>query len=101
MKIKCSLLLLSFALLFVSSTASLGQGVIAKSTQEGTTQSTSDSIQIQPFEPTKITEAFSQSNSLISESGQSRLSKDAVAGYTSEIDTLFSTVQGFLSDSTI
>ena len=100
MKIKYSLLSPSFALLILSFSLS-GQGVIQKSSQEGDTQSATDTIQIQPFESTAITEAFSAASNLISESGKAHLSEDVIAGYNSEIDTLFSTIHGFLSDSTI
>ncbi|MEN8155504.1 MAG: mechanosensitive ion channel domain-containing protein [Bacteroidota bacterium] len=100
MHIKHFSFLLTLTFLLVSNVVR-GQGVIPQTTQEETPQTTTDSLRIRPFESTAITEAFSASNSLISESGQSHLSGEVIAGYVSEIDTLFSTIHQFLADSTV
>ena len=92
MKINRISFLLTLTFLLVSN-ITRGQAIIP--------QTSTDSVRIRPFESAAITEAFTASNNLISESGKEYISEEVIDGYTSEIDTLFSTIRQFLADSTV
>ncbi len=78
-----------------------GQAVLSQDTEEQLTQTETDSVVLQPFPSTGITQAFSATNSLIIESGRQHLSEETLQKHTAEIDSLFSEINGFLGDSSI
>ena len=91
------LLIVTFLLL----SDAFGQKVIPKSTQEQIPQAEADSVALQPFPASEITEEFDKSRSLLSTALKQQLSLEKRAGYSSELDTLLSTINDFLGDSTI
>lgn len=91
---------ISCALLLLFSVVGSGQGLLPQSTQE-TVVAAQDSARIVAFSATEITEAFSHSNALISESGKRHLSGELQEAYRKEVDTAFSVIDHFLGDSTL
>ncbi len=76
-----------------------GQEVPLTVDQKAIPISEPDSIQKVPLEVTKITEAFTKSNTLIIESGTKHITKEAIDLYMKEVDTLFSTISHFMADT--
>jgi potassium efflux system protein len=67
--------------------------------QEEISRPETDTIRGIPLEVTRITEAFTESNSLIIESGKKHFTKVAINRYRKEVDTLFSTIHYLMADT--
>ncbi len=100
MRTRALLLTFLFAVQGIFSLLS-GQEILPFSEAEDTLTSVSDTIQVVSVEPTQITEAFQESNSLILESGKKHISRDELARYGNEVDTLFSAIQRFMGEPTV
>jgi len=99
MKTRYHLPLAIVILLFVSWVSLQAQGIIPQAKQEATAQVESDSVKILPFKVTAITEAFDESNSLITGSGSVMLTGEEIAFYKEEVDTLIGQIDLFFGDS--
>lgn len=60
-----------------------------------------DSLTEARLEPTAITDAFVLSNSLLLDAGKKHFDEEAIGRYREEVDTLFSSIDHFLGDSSI
>lgn len=58
-----------------------------------------DSLELDPFETTNITEAFSQSGSLIIDAGRKHFSEEDILAYSSEVDSLQQAINQIRADS--
>ena len=78
-----------------------GQGILPQGNTEETPQEVTDTARIKLLLVTQITEAFTASNSLITEAGKRHYSEKAIALYEEQVDTLFSSINHFMDDSTV
>ncbi len=91
-----------FLTLIISSAITLwGQEITPSVDQEEITKVEPDSLQALPVEATKITEAFTKSNTLILESAQKQSTKEVISEYMEEVNSLFSLIAKFLADSSV
>ena len=79
-----------FLTLIISSAITLwGQEITPSVDQEEIAKVEPDSLQALPLEATKITEAFTKSNTLILESAQKQSTKEVISEYMEEVNSLF------------
>ncbi len=101
MKYRTLLLSALLFVMFVLPRNTSGQGIIPQTTQEEATQAEPDSVALQPFPATGITEAFGTAHNLINASLKKHLTEEVVIGYTTQVDTIFYGINRFLGDTTI
>ncbi len=101
MKTKALRLTLLFALMQGMITSLTGQEILPALEVEDSVVNVPDTIQKLILEPTQITEAFQESNSLLLESGRKHLSEEDLTRYNKEVDTLFSAIQHFMGDPSV
>ena len=78
-----------------------GQGVLPQNPREETKQEQPDSVALQPFPATEITNELGTTGSLIIASLNNQLTPEFISGNTSEIDTLLSGIEALLGDSIV
>ncbi len=96
--LKCMLML---SLLFNSAFALWGQETIPAESQNEQEASESDTIEVINVEATQISEAFTESNSLMLEAGQKHFTPEAISSYTDEVNLLFSDIRLFMRDTMV
>jgi potassium efflux system protein len=79
--------------------AATAQNILAQVEKESAPRQ--DTVVLLPFPPTGITEAFVESGNLITESGKHLLTGEQVTVFTGEVDSIFSTIDGFLQDTAV
>ena len=79
----------------------LGQEIMPQNNQGGAPREDSDTLPTLSIEAIAITEAFTESNRLIIESGKKNYSEETIRLYMEEVDTLFAVIDHFLGDSTV
>jgi potassium efflux system protein len=86
---------LLFATLF--SRVAFSQGIIAPARQPADTAA----VQILPFPSSAISEAFSETFDAVSKAANERPAEEGIQRFKVEVDTLFVTIDQFLSDTTL
>jgi len=89
------------ALFLTACLSASAQGILPQITQAVKPEETRDTVQILPFEPKEISDAFNASSNLIREAGNRHITGETIDRYKKEVDTLLSVIDRFLGDSTI
>ena len=101
MKLRRLLLPVLFIITFILPCKATGQGVLPQNPREETKQEQPDSVALQPFPATEITNELGTTGSLIIASLNKQLTPEFISGNTSEIDTLLSGIEALLGDSIV
>jgi len=76
-----------------------GQDIFPQNTQDETPPAQTDSVVVQAFPITEITQAFTETNKLLSDALSRLLTEEYMTAYAEEEATLFSGIDEFLVDS--
>ena len=76
-----------------------GQDIFPQTTQDETPTAQADSVILQGFPITEITQAFTETNNLLSEALSRQLTQEYMSAYAEDEATLFSGIDEFLVDS--
>lgn len=99
MKMRKLLFFSLFTLLFLFRFSIPTQAFLPQDPQDENMAAQADSVELQPFPVIGITEEFGITNSLINESGKTRLSPEEINVFRQEVDTLYKQIDLFKGDS--